>query len=163
MNRTRTGLIDRLETCSADYVWYISHLPEEEIHHLIAEGGWTIHQIAAHMRDAEREAFLKRTEQILVEEHPMVANYIPEDWDRDHYRREESLQDILSEFRSSRRKLLRLLRGAREKDWENWATHPEYGKISLDWILEHAFGHTMEHLAQISHLQERTILRKLNG
>ncbi len=163
MDRKRAQLIDRLESSGQDYVWYLNQLEETEMFKPPAPGEWTIHQVAAHMRDTEQQVFLLRTERILKETHPAVLNFDQEMWNREHYLASEPLRKINSEFRAARRKMARLLRQATKKEWENWATHPEYGKISLDWLLEHDYHHTLEHIAQIGKLHEAETLRKLNG
>ncbi len=163
MDRKRAQLIDRLESSGQDFVWIINQLEETSMFTPPAPGEWTIHQIAAHMRDTEEHAFLLRIERIMKEPQPAVLNFDQEAWNREHYLASEPLRKIDSEFRAARRKVVRLLRRATKKDWENWASHPEYGKISLDWILEHDYHHTLEHIAQIGRLHEMEILKKLNG
>ncbi len=163
MNRKRAQLIDRLESSGQDYLWYLEQLSEGEIHSPPAPGEWTVHQIAAHMRDTERLVFLLRIDRMLNQEHPSVENFDQEAWHREHYLAGEPLRKIKSEFRTARRKVVQLLRSASKKDWDNWAVHPEYGKISLDWLLEHDYLHTLEHLAQIARMREAATLRELNG
>lgn len=162
MDRKRAQLIDRIESSGQDYLWYLDQLSEEEIHVPPAPNEWSVHQIAAHMRDTERLVFLHRVERMLDEEHPAVENFDQEMWHREHYVTAEPLRKIKSEFRTARRKLARLLRSASKMDWENWAVHPEYGKISLDWLLEHNYLHTLEHLAQIARMRETATLKELN-
>lgn len=163
MDRRRAQLIDRLESSGQDYLWYLERLSEDELKTPPGPNDWTVHQIAAHVRDVEALAFLPRIQRILKEEHPYVENFDQEEWDRTHYEPSEALRKINSEFRSTRRKELRLLRSAPKEAWENWAVHSTYGKISLDWLLEHYYNHTLDHLAQIGRFREDTILKQLNG
>ena len=163
MNHNRSQLIDRLESSGQDYVWYLDRLSEEEIRVPPAPNDWTVHEIAVHMRDTERLVFLLRAERILKDEHPAVENFDQEEWHRQHYQTAEPLRKVKSEFRAARRKLAQLLRSASKRDWENWALHPEYGKISLDWLLEHDYIHTLDHLAQIARMREAATLKKLNS
>lgn len=163
MNHKRSQLIDRLESSGQDYMWYLDRMSEEEIRVPPAPNDWTVHQIAAHMRDTERLVFLLRAERMLKQEHPAVENFDQEEWHRQHYITAEPLRKIKSEFRAARRKLTRLLRSASKEDWENWAVHPEYGKISLDWLLEHDYVHTLDHLAQIARMREAATLKLLNS
>ena len=163
MNRKRTALIDRLETSSKEYLWYLSQLSDAELHSAPAPNEWTIHQVAAHMRDTEEYVFLARTQRILKEPHPAVQNFDQEAWNRAHYSPDEPLKKIIAEFRAARRKLIRLLRQSSDEDWTNWAMHSAYGKISLDWLVMHDYHHTMEHLAQIGYAREKQVLKELNG
>ncbi len=163
MDRKRAQLIDRLESSGQDYVWILNQLEETAMFAAPSPGEWTVHQIAAHMRDTEQQAFLLRIELLISETHPTVLNFDQEVWNRDHYLPSEPLRKINSEFRAARRKVVRLLRRATKKAWDNWAAHPEYGKISLDWVLEHDYHHTLEHIAQIGRLHEAETLKKLNA
>lgn len=163
MDRKRAQLIDRLESSGQDYLWMLNQLEETEMFAPPSPREWTVHQIAAHMRDTEEQVFLLRTELMIRETHPAVLNFDQEVWNREHYLPSEPLRKINSDFRAARRKVARLLRRATRKAWENWAVHPEYGKISLDWLLEHDYHHTLEHIAQIGSLHEAETLKKLNG
>ncbi len=163
MNRRRAELIDRLESSGQDLIWSIEQLSEDERMRPTGAGEWTVHQIASHLRDTEQQVFLRRTEWIFRQEHPVVENFDQEEWDRVHYDPSEPLRKIFSEFRAARRKVVKLLRSSSEKDWKNWAVHPEYGRISLDWLTLHDYYHTCEHIAQIGRLRDQITLEQLNG
>lgn len=163
LTRGRMQLIDRLESAGQDYIWYLSILSEDEIKTAPGAREWSVHQIAAHMRDVEMNAFLPRIRRILKEEHPFVENFDEAEWNRSHYTPDEPLRKINAAFRTARRNVVRLLRSAAKEDWDNWAVHSAYGKISLDWLLEHDYSHTLDHLAQIGRLREGTLLKQLNG
>ena len=163
MNRVRKAWIDRLEQSGKDYLRYISQLSHDEIYNVPAPGEWSMHQVLAHVRDTERYVFLERTQRILKELHPAVENFDQEAWNRDHYDPNEPFKKIASEFKALRRKLVSLLRKSKDKDWENWAVHPEYHKINLDWLMMHNYHHTLEHTSQIGYLGEKELLKSLNG
>ncbi len=162
MDLKRAQWIDRLEASGQDYLWVMNRLEATAMFTPPSPGEWTVHQIAAHMRDTEEQVFLLRTELLTSETHPTVLNFDQEMWNREHYMASEPLRRISADFRAARRKLVRLMRGATKKAWENWAVHPEYGKISLDWLLEHDYYHTLEHVAQVGRLHEAETLKKLN-
>jgi hypothetical protein len=65
-------------------------------------------------------------------------------------------------LRAARRKLIRLLRKTTDKDWARWAVHPEYGRISIEWLATHNYSHMLEHLHQLLEMREKAILRELN-
>ncbi|MCL4393586.1 MAG: DinB family protein [Chloroflexi bacterium] len=163
MNRKRAGLVDRIEQSGKDYMWYISQLSADDIAQAPAPGEWTIHQVVAHMRDTEQYVFVERTQRIMAGPHPAVANFDQVEWNREHYAATEPFTKIVAEFRAARRKFVSLLRQASNEDWANWAAHPDYGKISLDWLASHDYQHTLDHLAQIVALRDKALLRELNG
>ncbi len=162
MNRKRAAWVDRLEQSGKDYMRYISQFPEAEIHRAPAPGEWTIHQVVAHVRDTEQHAFLARVQRIMSEEHPAVQNFDQDEWNRDHYDPNEPFKKIVAEFRAARRKLILLLRKSKSSDWDNWAAHSAYGRISLDWLVMHNYHHTMEHIAQMGYMAENAVLKELN-
>ncbi len=162
MNRTRAAWIDRLEQSGKDYLRYVSQLTETDVHHAPKPGEWTIHQVVAHVRDTEQRVFLARAQRIMTEPHPAVQNFDQDEWNKDHYDPNEPFKKIVADFRAARRKLIALLRQARNADWDNWAIHSEYGRISLDWLVMHSYHHTMEHVAQMGYLAEDAVLKKLN-
>ena len=163
MNRRRTAWIDRLEQSGKDYLGYVSQLSEAQIHDVPAPGEWSMHQVVAHVRDTERYAFFVRVQRILAETHPTVANFDQDEWNKDHYDPSEPFKKIVADFRVHRRKLVSLLRKSKDKDWENWAIHPEYHKITIDWIVMHDYHHTLEHTAQLGYLNEKVYLKGLNS
>ena len=162
MNRQRAVWIDRLEQSGKDYLRYVSQLAEAENHRAAAPGEWTIHQVVAHVRDTEQRVFLARAQRIMAESHPAVQNFDQDEWNKDHYDPNEPFKSIVADFRAARRKLVALLRKTKNADWDNWAMHSEYGRISLDWLVMHTYHHTMEHVAQMGYLAEKTILEALN-
>ena len=163
MKRKRTEWIDRLEQSGKDYLGYVTQLSEAQILDIPAPGEWSMHQVIAHVRDTERYAFLARVQRILMETHPAVENFDQDAWNRDHYDPNEPTKKIVADFRALRRKLVSLLRKSKDKDWENWAMHSEYHKITIDWIVMHDYHHTLEHTAQIGYLNEKVLLKNLNG
>jgi uncharacterized damage-inducible protein DinB len=163
MNRKRAALIDCLEASGKDLLAYLALLSDDEIHTPPAPNEWTIHQVAAHLRDTEQQVFLLRTQRMVKEAHPAVQGFDQEVWNREHYSPGEPLKKITAEFRAARRRLIRLLRQTSDKDWANWATHPEFGKISLDWLTMRNYSHTLDHLVQIVRVRERAMLRELNS
>ena len=164
MNRQRKALLDRLEQSGKEYVEYLSQLSDEDVYAKSAPTEWDIHQVAAHMRDAERHVFLFRVERVLAEEHPAFQNFDQgEWWTRHPYSSNEPLKNIVADFRAARRKLVRLLRAAPDKAWKNWGNHSAYGQITLDWIALHCYHHTLEHIVPIGAAREKRLLKELNG
>ncbi len=162
MDQQRTDLIDRLESSGREYIWHLDRLQRLGAPDPSPPGEWSVHRIAAHMRDTEWQVFFLRAERLFNEEQPLVENFDQEAWDRAHYDANEPLDKVKAEFKAARKKFVRLLREASMREWDNWALHPEYGKISLDWLLEHGYYHTLEHITQIGKLREHALLQKLN-
>jgi hypothetical protein len=138
-------------------------LRDEQIHTPPAPKEWSIHQVAAHMRDTQQRVFVYRAQRLVKEAHPTVENFDQDLWHRDHYSPKEPLKDIISEYRIAHRKFIRVLRFATEETWQNYAVHPDFGKISLEWLALHNYQHNLSHIAQIATLAEQELLKKLNA
>ncbi len=163
MNREHKRLVDRLESSGEDLLSYLGKFSEQEILEQPAPNEWSIHQVVAHLRDTEERVFLYRVRRLLKEDHPEVPNFDQDAWQREHYSPTEPFKKMLADFRSARRKQIVLLRKTTDKDWDRTARHPEYGVISVNWLVNHNVNHTFEHLSQIGYWHEKSLLKKLNN
>jgi len=164
MKKQRRQLIARLEDSAREVDTAIRQIPAAQLKRAPRAGEWSLHQAIAHLRDTEAQVFAYRATRILKEkEPPIVANFNQEDWMRAHYTRDEPIQKIVSEYRAARRKLVKLLHATTDKDWTRYAVHPEYGRISLEYIALHAYNHTLEHLRQLLDAQEENLLNAANA
>lgn len=164
MNRAHANLIERIQSSGDDLVANLALLTDEELQRVPAPREWSLHAVLSHLRDTEEHVFFKRAKRILGAAGPInVENFDQEGWNRVHYSPEEPRKKIIAEFRSSRRKLVQLLSKTTDKDWSRWAVHPEYGKISIEWIAVHDYAHTLEHLHQLVEMREKELLTKLNS
>jgi hypothetical protein len=163
MNKQHTVLLDRLEDSANQVADAVKQLSAERLNHIPKEGEWSLHEALAHLRDTDVQVFLYRVGRILKEqESPKVASFDQPEWSREHYSRDEPVEQIVSEFRTARRKLVKLLRGTTDKDWARYAVHPEYGVIPIEYIALHAYNHTLEHLQQLLDAQEGNLLDAAN-
>jgi uncharacterized damage-inducible protein DinB len=153
-------LIDRLEANGAELLWYVSLLSNEEIHAPPKPRAWSIHQTLCHLRDVEQQVFLYRAERILKEDAPRVPDFDQDKWMRQHYSPREPIKNILNDFKTARRKFVTRLRRATDRDWARSAIHPEYGNISLEWLVTHCYNHTLEHTAQLGYAYEKRLLKR---
>ena len=163
MNAQHKQLVDRLEASGEEFAKALLSLSEEELKRVPAPNEWALHQTAMHMRDVEVEVFLYRVKRILTENQPAVPNFDPDARMKQFYSSEIPAKKIASEFLRARRQIVKLLRATKDKDWARIALHSTYGKISLEWIVTHFYGHTLEHTGQILYARDATILKKLNA
>ncbi len=164
MNKQHTLLVDRLEASAAELSDALAQLSTEQIARVPNEDEWSLHQIMSHVRDTEAQVFAYRVGLILASETPpTVQNFDQEAWMREHYTPSEPLKEIVSEFRSARRKLVKLLRNTRDSDWKRYAIHPLYGNIPIEYIALHTYAHTLEHVQQFLATREESILSTANA
>lgn len=162
MNNEHKRLISRLETSTDDLLLYLGKLPAEELQRVPAPDEWTLHQVAAHVRDVEVEVFLYRLKRMLKEENPAVESFDGDTWMRERYSAGEPVKKIAAEIRAARKKQIALLKKAKDKDWARTARHSAYGKISVEWMMTHAANHSMEHAAQLGTAYDKEMLKNLN-
>jgi hypothetical protein len=163
MNKQHMQLINRLEACAVEVADAVKLLTPAQLTRVPREGEWSLHQAMAHLRDTEVQVFAYRVARIVQESAPpVVANFDQDAWMQKHYARREPMQKIVAEFRAARRKLVKHLRETADKDWARYAIHPEYGKITIEYIALHAYNHTLDHLHQLWQAREENILRAAN-
>jgi len=162
MEIKRKQLIDRLEAVGKEFAQYLADMSEEEANASPTPEQWSARHLAIHMRDTEQQVFLLRTERALYDEHSTVGMFVQEEWEREHPSEHEAYEKIIADFRAARRKLIRLLRKASKREWENWVAHPKLGKLSVGLMATFNYSHSLDHLAQLIDLHEKTLLHRLN-
>ncbi|MBK5256172.1 MAG: DinB family protein, partial [Vicinamibacteria bacterium] len=113
-------------------------------------------EIAAHMRDMEKGAYIDRYRRILAEENPTLPDL---DGDlialRDDYR-SMKVTDLLRDFLRLRKECLKLLKSLKNAQWERTGTHETAGLLSMtDLLRRQAIGNDVAHLGQIEGIKKR--------
>lgn len=107
---------------------------------------WTQHQLLAHVRDAEVQAYLPRLGRILQEQAPVFEDFDAEAWMKDHYDPHEPAEEIATAFASARTQGWDWLSGLAGDGWNRIGCHPLVGDKTLQWWVERAVAHAQEHL-----------------
>jgi hypothetical protein len=123
---------------------------DEGLHSPLENGGWSPHQVAVHLRDVEREAFLPRIESMLKEDKPELAYFDESGWMERHYDRDEPLEEILDSFEKARQTMIERLRTADPQGWSREGRHPTQGVKTVQWWFEYSIKHGEEHLRQLA-------------
>ena len=79
-------------------------------------------------------------------------NYVAQPFDQDAWIRIEtrvSGPDAVAAFHAVRQMNLALFESLSSADRERPITHPEYGAITVDWVIHQMAGHDLNHLAQL--------------
>jgi hypothetical protein len=114
------------------------------------EGEWSLHQIAAHVRDLNHLVYEKRVREILVEDNPLFENFDPEAWMMSHYEPHEPMTKILDEFKSNVDVLCETLSALPVEAWSRESRHETIGdKLPLQLWVERNLAHIEEHLKEI--------------
>jgi len=115
----------------------------------LKEGGWSPLQVIHHLADASLVIYL-RVRRILTEDNPLLQS-----WDQDKWAEEEFYRDVDTSlhakmlFLELNTRIIYLLRGTSEDDFERKATHSELGDIKLTDILSLHTKHLKAHSNQL--------------
>jgi hypothetical protein len=145
----RQRMLERYAAIPDDFASRLVGLSQEACYLRLEPGGWNVHQVMAHVRDAEARAFLPRLERILNEDGPFLINFDQDAWMEAHYRVAEPLETILADFRDLRDRELDRLRKMSNDDWNRVGRHSSLGVRTLQWWVERNLAHNEEHLIQI--------------
>jgi uncharacterized damage-inducible protein DinB len=123
-------------------------LPRERITAPPLPGKWSIHQIVAHLADAEI-VHQVRIRFILFEDNPPLPAWDQERWMNGWMREGETFEQSLERFRVVREATVRLLRSATEHDLRRTGVHAERGVQTAGDFIVLIAGHDINHISQI--------------
>ena len=115
----------------------------------LAPGKWTARQILVHLAQCEL-AFGNRARMALV-----TPGYAAQNMDQDAWMGREgrlSGADALAAFVALARMNVVLFESLSADDRAIAIGHPEYGAITIDWVMHQMAGHQIHHLSQLDTL-----------
>lgn len=116
----------------------------------VEEGGWSVHQIAAHVRDIDQLVYGLRAKRTVVEDNPAFSNFDGEAYAQKHYSRDEPLREMLAGFVQSVESLTDLLRNLPMEAWARVSCHEKLGEnLTLQLWVERNLAHIEEHLETV--------------
>lgn len=147
----RTNLINRLVDVAHEFR-DVSLAAENEFAPL--NGGWNIHQIAAHTRDVDKLVYGSRARQTAAEENPEFQNFDGEKYMAEHYSAREPLSDIVDDLIGSVESLAKFLRELPAQAWSRESRHVTLGRgFTLQKWVERGLAHIEEHLKTIKSIK----------
>jgi uncharacterized damage-inducible protein DinB len=111
-----------------------------------APGKWNARQILTHLAHTEI-ALGTRVRMALA-----TSGYTAQPFDQDQWMARESrlgAREALDAFRAVSRMNLALFESLSADDRATPLSHPEYGALTVDWIVHQMAGHQIHHLAQL--------------
>lgn len=144
----RASLIDKL--VEAAHEFRIQCLGAADAWSAVDEGGWNLHQIAAHTRAVHKLVYGSRARRTAVEHDPEFQNFDGDAYMAEHYSAGEPLSEILDELVENVERLAQLLRGLPTEAWSRQSRHVTLGRgITLQKWVEQNLAHIQEHLEGI--------------
>jgi hypothetical protein len=146
----RRSLISTYLDQGVDLLRLIHTLEPAHVHHPIETGGWSPHQVMAHLRDVELQAYQPRLTRVLTEDRPCLANFDEAQWMVDFYDRGEPITAMAEQFAAGRRAGHGDLARLPSQAWSRLSYHPTVGEKTFGWWVEKAVLHAQEHRQQLT-------------
>lgn len=127
----------------------VGQLGEDDLHEALEPGGWTPHQVVAHLVASDENALLPRLRRILEEESPQLPNWDEDRWMEEEYDPATPLDGMLDRWGSKRSARAATLLSDDLSIWNRTGVHPIQRERTLLWWLEYAVAHVRAHLDQL--------------
>ena len=116
--------------------------------------GWTVRQVAHHLPDSHLNAYV-RFRLALTEDRPTIKTYDQELWAALADARTAPTEPSLKLLEGLHQRWVGLLRSMSAADFARTLTHPEWGEVSLEWLLGQYAWHGRHHVGHVNALRER--------
>jgi hypothetical protein len=147
MNQT---IFDALRASAAALAHELDRLPAEAALWPPAEGEWSQQQCLTHLHICEHHIFLPRIQAIATQDNPMLALVDEPALMQQEFDPQRPRAELLAEFLAYREEELALLSNA---DWARPGVHAARGPITLAWMADYTWAHTLEHLSQMARVR----------
>jgi hypothetical protein len=148
LSEYRAHLMDKLVTAAKDF--RAACLAVEEPYAPLEEGGWNLHQLAAHTRDVDKLVYGLRARRTALEDNPEFQNFDGDAYMTAHYDANEPLDKLLDGFVVSIGDLAEDLRGLSPEAWSRESRHATLGSgFTLQTWVERNLAHIQEHLETV--------------
>jgi len=144
----RTLLLNKLITTAKDF--QAACLAVKDPFAPLDEGGWNVHQIAAHTRDVDQFVYGMRAQRTALEDNPEFESFDGDAYTREHYSADEALQNILDSLVQNVGELVVTLRDLPPEAWSRVSHHIKLGSgFTLQTWVERDLAHIEEHLETV--------------
>ena len=149
----RAGQIETLRLLPQRLRAAVKGLNEAQLDTPYREGGWTVRQVVHHFADSHANSYV-RFKLALTEDWPTIKPYDEAAWaclpDS-----QMAIEPSLAFLSGLHARLVGLLEGMREEDFQRGFQHPERGRMDLATNLALYAWHSRHHVAHITGLRAR--------
>jgi len=147
--------LDTAEKSPKQIAAAVSGLPEKTLRYKTSPEKWCIHEILAHLADAEI-IYAYRMRQMLADKKPVIAPIDQDDWARNLGYMETPPAELVALYGLNRHANVQLLRRLKPGDLEKSAFHPELNRnVTVAEMVERMAGHGPNHQEQIERLKKQ--------
>jgi uncharacterized damage-inducible protein DinB len=150
----RAEWLSELEQLPANLKQAVAGLRDEQLDMPYRPGGWTVRQVVHHLPDSHLNSY-QRFRLALTEEAPAIKTYDEAAWAELSDAKTAPIEVSLSLLTALHARWITLLRSLDESHLKRRVRHPEWGEITLDWMLGLYAWHSRHHVAHITTLRKR--------
>jgi hypothetical protein len=132
----------------------VSGLNDEQLDTPYRHDGWTVGQVAHHIPDSHINAYV-RIKLALTENEPTIKTYEEKEWAKlkDYY--QTPIEVSLNLLEALHKRWIILLNSLDDNDFRKKFKHPDWGLISIDYVVAQYAWHGNHHVAHITALRGR--------
>jgi hypothetical protein len=144
----RRAWITQLEMLPGDVKQAISELPPGGLDTPYREGGWTARQVVHHLADSHLNAYT-RIKLALTEDAPAIKTYEEQLWAELPDSRNTDPAPSVAILEGVHNRLTTVLESLTAEQFSRPATHPQWGRITIDFLVQLYAWHCRHHVAHI--------------
>ncbi len=123
---------------------------------------WCLLEILCHLHDEEREDFRARVKHTLKTPAEPLPSIDPVGWVESRKYIQSDYSESLNKFLKEREQSVKWLQSLSNPKWDNYYTHPKFGKMTANMFLSNWLAHDYLHIRQILKLKF-DLLKKLTS
>lgn len=144
--------LEHLRSTPREVAAIVAGITDARASHEPDDGGWSLRQTVAHLRDAQG-VLSQRVDLILDHENPVLESRAVFAWARNEADQPATLSEILEAYRASRARTLARLESLPLADWWRRGRHEEFGELRLYQQVSYFACHELVHFPQLEHLK----------
>ena len=144
----RRGWITQIDALPRDLERALAALPPGGLDTPYREGGWTPRQVVHHLADSHMNAYA-RVKNALTEESPMIKTYEEQLWAELPDGKTPDPAISISILTGLHRRMTMLLESLTPDQLTRTTQHPQWGVITVDWLVQMYAWHCRHHLGHI--------------
>jgi hypothetical protein len=126
----------------------LAQLPQGGLDRPYREGGWTARQVVHHLADSHLNAYI-RMRLALTEDNPRIKTYHENLWAELPDAQHGDPAPSLAILDGVHKRLTSLLESLQPEQFSRKAEHPDWGPVTVDFLLQMYSWHCRHHVAHI--------------
>jgi hypothetical protein len=142
-------IFNQLESNARVFKELFDSCTPEMVRWRMAEDKWSIHEIACHLYDEERDDFGIRTRHVIEQRTGEMPKADPVNWVKDRDYDSKDFKKTVEDFLVERSKTIEWLRSMKTIPLGNFYVHPKFGNLTVKMFLANWVAHDYLHVRQI--------------